>query len=356
MIYRAQVPDCRESLDRILDFQEQLLRYCTEHGSYVPNELEAILGPDVFRWLGSTPARQRILDRLKNFIGHQEDVRINILEEFQHDREFPARSTDDTYQLGLKHPDTIAQDDLKRMLTDFYEQLTRGGFPSQICDCDTQCFTSNDWWEGFKRNNPNLITCPICDSTLSIGRSIDHFFPKGKYLAVSVHPYNLIPSCVVCNNIKGDRDPINGFKFSQVNLPYESTIIDDVQLTFHEDINGSNVVEFEYLTSDPLKISRIKNFEYLYEIPSRWANQIPEIAEIAIGLLKIRISFECENGQTLSEEMVRRSIDCVIERLRKDRGKNHYYFPATEWLCYAKEEKFNLLFEEMKRHILETQK
>ncbi len=34
----------------------------------------------------------------------------------------------------------------------------------------------------------------------------DHFYPKSKYPCFAVSFYNLIPSCSVCNHVKGDKD------------------------------------------------------------------------------------------------------------------------------------------------------
>lgn len=352
MIYQTAIPDCWNYLDRLLDFQEQLLQFCANHQSYDSAELRNVLGTEVFEWLNSSPTRQRILDNLKNYIKQDENIKGQVLEEFRQDRKFPERITDRSYQLGLVNARFPLLKDLQRMLINFYEQFKDSGYPSQLCGCSNDHFTANDWWVGFQANNPQFLTCPICDATLSGGKSIEHFFPKGTYLAMSVHPYNLIPCCKGCNNeVKGEKDPFNGFRITEMNIPYQRAITQDAELTFHKDTNGNDVAEFVPKSSDPNAIMRIRNLEYLFEIPSRWNKNIPEISAIAIKELCDRISIYIENGEELSEDLIHRGIDRTITRLRRDWGKFHFLYPATEWLRYAGTHKFDYLSREVTRQV-----
>jgi len=352
MIYQTSIPDCWNYLDRLLDFQEQLLQFCANNQSYDATELRNYLGAEVFEWLNTSPTRQRILDHLKTYIKQEEKIKVQVLEEFRQDRRFPERITDSAYHLRLMNGQFPLLKNLQRMLINFYEQLKDSGYPSHLCGCSNDHFTANDWWAGFQANNPQFLTCPMCDATLSGGKSIEHFFPKGTYFAMSVHPFNLIPCCKGCNNeVKGEKDPFNGFQITQMNIPYQHAITQDANLTFHEDYNGNDIAEFQPKSPDPTITMRIRNLEYLFRIPSRWNENIPEISSIAIKELCAQIGFYTENGEELSEDLIRRGIQRTIRRLHKDWGKFHFLFPATEWLRYAEKKKFDYLSREVTRQL-----
>jgi 5-methylcytosine-specific restriction endonuclease McrA len=66
-------------------------------------------------------------------------------------------------------------------------------------------------------NQLNIKTCPYCNAqyTLTISTKskstkalfqFDHFFSKKMYPHLSLSLYNLIPSCAVCNQVKGEKD------------------------------------------------------------------------------------------------------------------------------------------------------
>lgn len=59
----------------------------------------------------------------------------------------------------------------------------------------------------------NVRTCPYCNRAYTFtvkGRSsvrpeFDHFYPKSKYPYFALSFYNLVPSCHICNHIKGEK-------------------------------------------------------------------------------------------------------------------------------------------------------
>lgn len=353
MIYPITIPDCWNNLDRLLDFQEQLLEFCVNRRSYDSAELMNILGTEVYGWLNTSPPRQRILDHLIAYINQEESIKTQILEKFRQDRLFPQRVSDDAYQLSLVNSHFPLLKDLQKLLINFYDLFKANGYPSQLCGFSNEYFSAKDWWTSFQTTNPQYLTCPICDASLSNGQSIEHFFPKGTYFAMSVHPFNLYPCCKRCNNEeKGEKDPFNGYLITQMNIPYQRAMIQDALLTFHENSNGNDIAEFQPASSDPTVAVRIRNLEYLFRIPSRWNENIPEISAIALKELCAQVDFYIEIGEELSEELIRKAIARTIKRLRKDWGQFHFLFPATEWLRYAGDQKFNYLFREVTRQLV----
>ncbi|MBD7910037.1 HNH endonuclease [Clostridium cibarium] len=84
-------------------------------------------------------------------------------------------------------------------------------------------------YENFRKSQaPKIVkelevhSCPYCNKNFidiyykcgttipsKFNGDIDHYFPKGKYEYLALCLYNLIPSCKVCNQEKGDRDKVH---------------------------------------------------------------------------------------------------------------------------------------------------
>lgn len=104
--------------------------------------------------------------------------------------------------------------------------------------------------------NTGINVCPYCGSefikpTDRTKHHIDHFLPKRKYPFFAFSYYNLIPSCVICNNVpnKGDNDPL----FSYKNIPHG---------ILNPYIFKSNIIRFN-LKINGMEIYNDNNFELL---------------------------------------------------------------------------------------------
>lgn len=47
--------------------------------------------------------------------------------------------------------------------------------------------------------------CPLCGEQTA--RTLDHHLPKGRFAALSIVPYNLVPACRDCQSAKGEKFP-----------------------------------------------------------------------------------------------------------------------------------------------------
>jgi hypothetical protein len=169
---------------------------------------------------------------------------------------------------------------------------------------------------------------------------------------MSVHPYNLFPCCKKCNNdVKGKKDPLSGYSLNQMYLPFQLFVTDEAELLFQDDEDGNEHAIFRPLDDDPEIKTRLEHIEYLFEIPSRWNALVPEFASIAISQLCARVEIYLEDGGELNEELIRRGIKRTINGLQNNWGRSNYLYPATQWLKYASEHKFPLLFKEVSRTI-----
>lgn len=59
------------------------------------------------------------------------------------------------------------------------------------------------YYTGLRTRGGDL--CPACNQRRAT--TIDHFLPKGKYAALVVTPFNLVPMCPECNTQKGEAEP-----------------------------------------------------------------------------------------------------------------------------------------------------
>ncbi len=92
--------------------------------------------------------------------------------------------------------------------------------------------------------NRRRNTCPNC--TINSINSFDHFIPKEKHPEFSVNPKNLIPSCTVCNGLKGE-DWVNESKTSTIFLNMYTDILPNRQFLFIENIVISpNEIDFNF--------------------------------------------------------------------------------------------------------------
>lgn len=138
----------------------------------------------------------------------------------------------------IKYPDDLI---FKKITKGRYIKYYKGA-PTDIDHFHTVCydiFVNNGFEDSenipqfIKREfiqNTQLRICPYCgeekiEPTAVTKKQIDHFLPKSKYPFLGFCFYNLIPSCIVCNNLehKKENDPLfsaKGIKHAIIN-PYQ---------------------------------------------------------------------------------------------------------------------------------------
>ena len=144
----------------------------------------------------------------------------------------------------------------------------------------------------------NVKVCPYCNRTYTftlqkktieakryVRPEIDHFFPKSKYKHLALSFYNLVPSCPLCNQLKGN----NEFKFH----PYYGNL----------DGNDCPRIEVENVK---------KNANGLMLFPDD---------------PKVKICYETRDTQTLGlQELYEQHTDYVKEILDKIQAYNKDYY------------------------------
>lgn len=122
-----------------------------------------------------------------------------------------------------------------------------------------------------------LLVCPYCNRNYvnnrgkALGSEMDHFYNKKEYPMFAISLYNFIPSCSICNRIKGIKElKINPFLRNDTNrIKFDITIdVDGYKIDFIHDLNG-NVTDknnIEELKKDVIDTLRLDEAYEIHDI------------------------------------------------------------------------------------------
>lgn len=348
MLHPTNIPACLPEMECLLNFQERLLTFACGNPSFDKSAFVSDFGQDIADWLSENNIRQRLLDRLKEVMNSGTDEeRTELLEKFKHDREYVHYIDDPAFRFELEVNESSSDflKKAKKFLVGHYEQLKDSGFHPAICSHSATGFTDKHWWAGYRKANPGLRTCSICDASLSAaGETIEHYFPKGQYPALSTHPANLLPLCKICNSeIKGEKDPLGSELITDIFLPYHHDVRQNVRLSFQDDGHGGYKVDLIPVNGDPAIKKRVENFERLFEISKRWSRALGEISETAESRARAYIEVMREFGRPITAETIPIYIEAACLQMERSWGVGNYEYIATEWLRWAKIHKPSLV-------------
>src|SRR6266498_665306 len=120
-----------------------------------------------------------------------------------------------------------------------------------------------------------------------------------------------------------------------------------VDLEFTVVDGGKELIQLHPNGANPDLPLRIQKYSELFAIPAQWNNNIHEITPIATRILKQLVSWMKKSGQVISKDSLKQIIDDICDDMEKDWGNAHYYYPASKWLRWAKENKFESLCKEL---------
>ncbi|QIN81586.1 hypothetical protein GBA63_02290 [Rubrobacter tropicus] len=236
-----------------------------------------------------------------------------------------------------------------KFLRGFYDSglgASTSTFPEYLfSEPSAEPFGREQFLSAFLTVNRELRFCSACDETkhYTVSRTgkrayIDHYFPKSLYPHLACHPYNLVPVCSFCNEIKQDRDPLlrktrkRRSKPSHISLPYRGQsdlgswtylkvrLLDTLPPAAFEELKpqGAN-----YLTDG------IETFRELYEVPDRWDKQVD-----CVGPSLVRHLFQFLDAHFVPRDAGRISVDYMdwfLSQLMDYRGREPFAFAMTWW-------------------------
>ncbi len=160
------------------------------------------------------------------------------------------------------------------------EKLYESSFRRKVKFTKNKKLTSDNLKLGFwLAKKLDITTCPYCNRTYTFTvkasgttrPEFDHFRPKSKFPYFALSFYNLVPSCLVCNHLKGDKiiniHPYekgfgNDYKFqlNPLEIMFENEVSD---VKIEPDENNTNV--------DVFMLNKLykKHLDYINEIVSK---------------------------------------------------------------------------------------
>lgn len=171
----------------------------------------------------------------------------------------------------------ISEQNWKNFLFSDYEQLKKikenlkGVENRKVKGAYEKKYTSFRRTQAWKIvNELEIDVCPYCNQNyikifqynnkkVSFQGDIDHFFPKSKYPQLAFCLYNMIPSCKVCNHLKGDQE-------DKINYPYITERVVDINSNIQFCTTFDEKCDISYLNGNSLFFNiEIKDEEKLSE-------------------------------------------------------------------------------------------
>jgi hypothetical protein len=281
------------------------------------DDFENFFGQDVAGWLRTLlwwqrgtnqgtpkPLYNALVQLIQYMQASPKNTREEILGAFDNDTSFHEHHDDAGFQFLFKalHDDT--QKALRPVMERFYTDILDAGFDKILANR----FNRDSFTAAFWSSNAIMLICPACDTlrpeekrerpdkdeeeeTSKIYAEVDHFFPKSKYPFLSVHPYNLVPICSVCNKYyKSDQDPIDAHSdapLSRCFLPYlrpakdsgQNPTEDQIEVKISRTTQGT-AYQVEIEDASKAFPCRVANLERLFKLSDRWLTRLrPQVVK-----------------------------------------------------------------------------
>jgi hypothetical protein len=272
-------------------------------------------------------------------------LKTEVLRAFQHDIDFEALSGDNgdkvfhTFQLSdATKPVTVL---LKELLVNFYGKIfVSQGIPTEVLE-EEKSLDHQTILQSYHQANLHLKVCPGCDGksplsskpTLPPDRSsdndlwfyanIDHFLPKSKYAFLAVHPYNLVPLCLECNQTrKREKDALETpgvANLDDIYHPYIRAACNEIKVTIeHDPIDGQACIKFSTNTNNPRAIARLQSLNHIFELESYWTGDLRSKQFEA----DIKLTFSCmvynelKDNKQYNDDWIRNKFRIISKNLQ----------------------------------------
>ncbi len=173
--------------------------------------------------------------------------------------------------------------------------------------------TRDGFFQAYSQANKHLKqACPVClhqRSSAARENTLEHYFPKGLYPLLILHPSNLFFVCRDCNETYKQATDVRkekGEPLSKVFLPYRDTIKDHAAITFHRK-DCTDQVKLLSVSGTEEEQEKINRFSDLYHLEERWTGDTEGILE---QFRKI-----CAN-QDWSRERAREELERICRNLQ----------------------------------------
>ena len=298
MLHRLNPIDDNERIVRLTQIVNTLIEFlCRPDNPFCevnPDDLGVRISatcpdPALAKWIGNPQGKnlkQKITAIVQHIAVHPEQ-RDLLRSAFQHDVEYHQHLDDEDFAFTFSQIDPDLQPHIQSLMVYLYENLGDNGYPNVVMG-DGRTFNRGDYLIVWEEQNSLLNVCPACDGKRpDRGRNkhrmsdLDHFLPKSVYPFLALHPRNLVPICIECNQrIKGEIDPLvdNGaVSFSHTFHPYTSVAaVDVIDAVCQRDSNGAPGVKLEDVELGG-QTARVGSLDRVFDLGNRWTGRISEV-------------------------------------------------------------------------------
>lgn len=278
MLIRIEPLDCAPDLERALHLVEEVLTYAAGFPGPALDQGAFRRAVSQGKWLLEKP--RHLQEGLTALFGLSLMERQAVLAAFQNDVRFQDHVDDGAFSFTFFGLSTAAAEAGHALLRAFYtEVLAKAGFVGGLKRSVVEA--------SYRRVNPRTErVCPACLGDLpppaKRGRSqvdVDHYLPKKHYPCLSVHPRNLVLTCMPCNErMKGEEDPLGPLGGRAPGSMQESF------LPYARLRPGLGEIHVEFLGSSTLRVvgnpgisfatARARNFDRIYGLSERWSTRL----------------------------------------------------------------------------------
>ena len=320
-------PAAEVELRNVIAFQRKVLEFaCLPTLNFDRAKVDAYFGIQA-NWFWTHTSLHSLVKGLGSEIDSINDPNIGIfiLAAFDNDVGFDKRIDDPTFAFACCELDIRIRSLVTALLKAFYD-LLENGYSEEITG--TRKIDRETVAQAFWSLNSQLKVCPYCDGPRpdkineKVRSQCDHHFPKSKHPSLSVHPMNLVPTCLDCNlTDKGNKDATDKAHISELFLPYADgrAVFGPLKVSAFR-YAGELTVKFDD-NGNP-RTSRIESLNHLLKLQDRWIDRLKNRVS---GSIVNSLRNQCRSAKRRNE------IDSdILENLgyQKDgcfdsRGKEH---------------------------------
>ncbi len=272
-----------------------------------------------------------------------------ILIAFDNDIRFQDHLNDQDFRFLFPNLPEKIKSPIKDLFEYFYVYSRKTGYSEEIHNTSGFKLTRKDFIKSYVTTNGRLDVCPICDKEISDSDldediavcELDHFFPTSKYPFLSMHPYNLLPTCRECNStykfasdILWDSDSRRPTEhgFPKIYHPHMRRSISDLgQLIISGVGNEQEPYQFNIVDETLFSSSRIESARKAYKLLQRWTDRFvkqPNVRQRIVAQARTQVRERARIG--INEYNILEMLD-TLEYLTNQSKEGHY---ASVWTAY----------------------
>lgn len=232
------------------------------------NILKASLGTDESWVITYYHSQKSMRNAVEKLLEEPQHVRRQMYDILKHDMEFEKHAADKDFEFLEKELSVSQRNEIKSLMKHIYQNIfQRNKMPLSF----------ENYRDSLYKKNKNNI-CPAClgyERNLQRYGEIDHYFPKNKYPALILHPVNLAGICRECNSlkVKGNKDPLRNANLAEIYIPYLRAAEEETRICV-TGRGGERVLGLRPVSGQKQVEERIKNFDVLFDLSSRWTMQM----------------------------------------------------------------------------------